>query len=1362
MLLDQFIGLSSVLPAIAAEKDDSAEVTYLQGSDLLYDLMETATTFVIAQHKELGGSHYAYTEGLFEESTGDSPAGTESVFRTGSRLVLMRLEAEGDRIKKTEKVILESRSGCIRDVDVSADGTKCIFSWKQRNNDDFHVYEMELTSGEYDYRQLTFGSGVADTEPMYLPNGEILFSSTRAIQTVDCWKTPVSNFYKMTAEGENIIRLGYDQVHTTYPTLTEDGRVIYTRWDYNDRTQMWVQGLFQMNPDGTNQTELYGNSSNFPTTLVHTRQVPGEASLYVSIATGHHTHQPGKLCFVNVSKGRDGKDSVSFPLNDGEKTDNTDKYGQSGAMYQYPYALNAHQLLVSRDADGYSGDKAFGIWLMDIRTGEKLELSAGSAAYPAAQIIPVKTREMFVRPSMVDYSKSTGTYYIGDVYVGDAVKGVERGTVKQIRVVALDFRAYTIGNTAGSGSGTSGQYTPISTGNGSWDVKTVLGVATVYEDGSAMFTVPSETPLYFQLLDKDGNVVQTMRSWSTLMPNEFYSCVGCHEDNNTAPPASATVTMALKAGVETLKPDAWQADEADEQDYDPYTSKIGFDYLTEVQPILDANCVSCHNNKELSYYMIDAFNMDESGISSSSEASASKVEIFGRGETWQYYISASNNPAAGWNNVGFKGNWKTGKAGFGDRSNVASVGTKWNGGNNWLFVRKTFNIDDPDKFRNALIQLDIFYDDDAKIYLNGNLIFSDSKWVDEFVTRTISTANKNYLRKGENVLAISINQHTGGRYIDCGLSFLISESDSTRKTLFGRGETWQYYISASNNPAAGWNNVGFTGSWKTGKAGFGDRSNVASVGTKWSGSNNWLFVRKTFNIDDPDELKNAMLQLDVFYDDDVKIYLNGNLIFSDSKWVDEFVTRTVSTINKSYFRKGENVLAISLNQHTGGRYIDCGLSAIIPGDPSDIDLHPFSLEGDSLGAQKMSRYLPLSYLVLTASKPKDNVQWVGDPENRLTSWISSMSSVELKAANSFGAIVSPLMTMLREGHSGVKLSDTDLRTIAAWLDLAVPAYGRYDANNHWDKNEYREAEEEQNKRDYYTMLNSYTRLALAGKLPKGTVKIEFVGKETYTIEAEGIANLYVPEKYRAGNKITITLPEGEKYVGITINGKMGESIVYCPNGTFTYVMPNVATMVSTISSTYANTTNYVTARLLTEEELLEKRNLAENGFDYTNNASTKSDITDQFPHATASSEWEDNKGETYFHVRNAIDGFTNNQGHGKYPVQSWGPANSNNQWMEIDFGRAVIAEELGIVIRYDVGHDTWFSSAEVLVTYEDGTTGTQKISIEWTGSEQIFKLDTDKPITKIRIGKLIAAKTGGWAALSEVKVYGTEAPTAVK
>ena len=94
--------------------------------------------------------------------------------------------------------------------------------------------------------------------------------------------------------------------------------------------------------------------------------------------------------------------------------------------------------------------------------------------------------------------------------------------------------------------------------------------------------------------------------------------------------------------------------------------------------------------------------------------------------------------------------------------------------------------------------------------------------------------------------------------------------------------------------------------------------------------------------------------------------------------------------------------------------------------------------------------------------------------------------------------------------------------------------------------------------------------------------------------------------------------------------------------------------------------------------------------------------------------------------------------------------------MEIDFGRAVKAEELGIVIRYDKGHDTWFKSATVKVTYEDGTTATQKITLDFVGTEQIISLDFDKPITKIRLQNLTPDQSGGWAAFSEVKVYGTE------
>lgn len=1039
--------------AISVEDASNQTVTYLEGTDLLYDLMDTATTFVVVQHQTLGASHYAYTEALYEESGREAATdvGTEIQFHPGSRMVLITLTAEGYMVKKTETVILDCPCGVIRDPDVSADGTKLLFSMKEYEDDDFHIYEMDLTSKNYSYDQLTFGSGVADFECMYLPNGEILFQSSRAIQTVDCWKTPVSNLYKMSADGSDIVRLGYDQVHTTYPTLTEDGRVIYTRWDYNDRTQMWIQGVFQMNPDGTNQTELYGNNSNFPTTLLHTRQIPGEPTLYVSIAAGHHTRQGGKLCLVDVSKGRDGEDSIYFPFPDDYTTtdDSVDAYGQSGAIYKYPYPISATQYLVSYCETGWASNQwstPFDIVLMEQGSDEQIVICEGSPEYPASQIIPVKTRDVFVRPSMVDYSKNTGTYYVGDVYRGEAMKGVERGTVKQLRVVALEYRAYAVGATIASGSGTADPFTPIATGNGSWDVKVVLGVATVYEDGSALFSVPSETPVYFQLLDGDGNVIQTMRSWSTLMPNEIYSCVGCHEDNNTAPPASATTTMALKAGVETLKPESWQLDT--DPDFDPYTTDKGFDYLEEVQPILDANCVSCHNNKSAAYNMINAKSMKESGV----------------------------------------------------------------------------NVDEAAKDQ---------------------------------------------------------------------------------------------------------------------------------------------------------ETKN----------------------------------------------------------------------------------NPFSLEGDGIGSSRMSKYFPLSYLVLTGSTATSGIQWVGNAENSYIHWLSSMSAPEIQQANSFGASVSYLIDMLEKGHHGVDLTDAEFRAIAAWIDLCVPAYGTYDANNHWDANEMREAEEEQNKRDYYTMLNDYARMSLSGRLPNGRIEATFTDVsfgETYRRAADGILLFYLPLRYGTGDSVTVTLPEGQKYIGFTLSPKMGESIIYCPEGTFTYVLPDISTMVTTIGKPYANTTNYITIRILTSEELAQKRNLAENAYDYAEKAEDQETMVGQYPHATASTEWENSPGQPYFYAKNAIDGFSNNRGHGNYPVQSWGPAPDPGQWLEIDFGRPVNAEEIGVVIRYDMPHDTYFETAVVQVTYEDGTTSEQTIIIQCVGTEQIFALDVDEPITKLRLIELVAQKEGGWAGITEVKVYGTE------
>jgi hypothetical protein len=185
----------------------------------------------------------------------------------------------------------------------------------------------------------------------------------------------------------------------------------------------------------------------------------------------------------------------------------------------------------------------------------------------------------------MDYNQVAGTFCMQDIYAGAGLAGVPRGTIRKLRVVALEFRAAGIGhNGSGGPAGGALASTPISIGNGAWDVKTILGEAKVYEDGSALFTVPARKPVYFQALDERGCAVQTMRSWSTLQPGEYNACIGCHEHKNTAPPArDYGFSVAMKAGPQPLEPF--------------YGPPRGFSFPHEVQPILDRYCVRCHKDR---------------------------------------------------------------------------------------------------------------------------------------------------------------------------------------------------------------------------------------------------------------------------------------------------------------------------------------------------------------------------------------------------------------------------------------------------------------------------------------------------------------------------------------------------------------------------------------------------------------------------------------------------------------------------------------------------------------------------------------------------------------------------------------------
>ena len=560
------------LPAEGADTSSRTLSLYLRACDLRRGLrlapLAPMRRFVFTRHHNLGGSHYAYTEAV-------SDARAERNFHPSASLAL--LEMEGNYARVTE--LLRDPNGVIRDPDVSHDATRVLFSWKKSDlGDDYHLYEMRLSDRRI--RQITFGLGFADYEGIYLPDGDLLFNSTRPIQAVDCWWTEVSNLYRCDGNGECLRRLTFDQVHDNYPTLTADGRILYTRWEYNDRGQIYPQPLYQMNPDGTGQTEFYGNNSWFPTTILHARGIPDNQKV-LAILTGHHSLQMGKLAVIDPARGRQENHGVQLvaPVRE-TRAERIDSYGQQGELFQYPYPLGENACLVAYDPDGHQNGARFGIYFM--RVAGQRELLVSDPAISCNQPIPVAPRSAAAaRPSSVDYTKDTGVYAMQDIHAGPGLKDVPRGTVKKLRVVALDYRAAAVTDNGNSGeAGAALVSTPPGIDNTSWDPKRVLGEATVYADGSALFEAPARTPLYFQAVDDRGRVVQTMRSWSTLQPGEKLSCVGCHESKNAAPPTNYGVPQAMKAGIEKLKPF--------------HDSPRGFSFQREIQPILDRHCVSCH------------------------------------------------------------------------------------------------------------------------------------------------------------------------------------------------------------------------------------------------------------------------------------------------------------------------------------------------------------------------------------------------------------------------------------------------------------------------------------------------------------------------------------------------------------------------------------------------------------------------------------------------------------------------------------------------------------------------------------------------------------------------------------------------
>jgi hypothetical protein len=503
----------------------------------------------------------------------------------GAICVMSPVSADG----KVTNLVPELDGGLFDRFDLSFDARKMIFAYKKEPVAAFRLYEIAIdpAAGKMvpgSLKQLTFASAAEaegmkcdvirkgarffdDMDPCYMPNGKIMFTSTRAMQNVFCAAAAgVSTLYSMDADGKNIRRISKSPVNETSPSILADGRVLYTRWEYVDKGLGNGAGLWAIHPDGTGTEHIYKNNTVWPAGMAGSREIPGTRRI-VTIGGGHHFNAVGSVVLVDARRNRRTTEAmncitpaVGYPHSMGYPSS---RHG----VFMDPFPFSEKFFLVSHKFDGRNA--RYGIYALDA-WGNRAPLYTDSA-FHCYQPMPLRPR---IKPGQIagletndKDSKTTGTVFIQDIYQG--MKGIERGRVKYVRVMGALAWPWTDRN------GGMGKNVDVHR-------KRVYGVVKVHQDGSAFFTAPAQKNIFFQALDEDFMALQHMPTFINLMPGESRSCIGCHELRRKAP-GLRTRPTAIKHKPQILAP----------QPGDKGVRMVH--YATDVQPILDKRCVACHS-----------------------------------------------------------------------------------------------------------------------------------------------------------------------------------------------------------------------------------------------------------------------------------------------------------------------------------------------------------------------------------------------------------------------------------------------------------------------------------------------------------------------------------------------------------------------------------------------------------------------------------------------------------------------------------------------------------------------------------------------------------------------------------------------
>ena len=442
----------------------------------------------------------------------------------------------------------------------------------------FHIFAVD--AGGEDLRQLTTGAD-DDFDPCPLPDGRLAFMSTRRGGFGRChglWEPlPAYTLHRMNADGSGVTTLSYHETNEWHPSVLNDGRIVYTRWDYVDRSAAHFHGLWTTNPDGSNSSILFGNYTQRINACFQPRAIPG-SNRVMFVAGAHHAVVGGSLVIVDPARtaldretGQDRFESIDLVT---PEVCLPEAPGWPTSYFHSPWPLSEDCFLVSFSFEPLGGsgsgtkrDTKTGIYYLD-RFGN-MELFYREEGISCMYPVPLAARPAPpVLPSMLDPGLGEeGELVLADVQQSLLPLPADRDIVAlRVFQVLPKTESHVIDKPRiGYARGES--------------ARMLLGTVPVEADGSARFRVPAGKPLYFQAVDGSGRAVASMRSVVYVQPGERRGCVGCHEPPGTSPPAGKVLAMNRPASLIEPGPDG--------------TRPFGFPRL--VQPVLDRHCVGCHD-----------------------------------------------------------------------------------------------------------------------------------------------------------------------------------------------------------------------------------------------------------------------------------------------------------------------------------------------------------------------------------------------------------------------------------------------------------------------------------------------------------------------------------------------------------------------------------------------------------------------------------------------------------------------------------------------------------------------------------------------------------------------------------------------